>query len=230
MSSDSETSVMLVGITGYNAQVIAKSLLSSGKFRVSAIVHPDSMKKPVAKEMGNLGIKLMSGDISTDGVEKLKTLLAGVDVLIITVLAFVDQRHALLAAKETGVKRVIPSEFGPVIPRGVSDMVDLKYAIRDSIVDLGLPYAFIQVGCWLEFLTPVPHSMNMPTDFIGKGDKKVAYTAYKNIGELVLRIIQDSCTLNQVVMACDGEATQQEIWNVCERVSGEDFYDYPRVR
>ncbi|KAJ7588063.1 NAD(P)-binding protein [Mycena floridula] len=229
MSSEAKPLIMLVGITGYTGQVIAKSLLSSGKFRVSAIIRSDSMEKPVAKEMRDSGVTLVPGDISTDGVETLTTLLAGVEVLIITVLAFVDQRPVLLAAKEAGVKRVVPSEFGPSVPRGVSSMVDLKYDIRDFIVDLDLPYTFIQIGWWLELLTPMPHSMNKPVNFIGNGEKKVAYTSYHNIGDFVLRIIQDPRTLRQLVMTWDGEATQQEIWSVSERISGEDFSDYPRL-
>ncbi|KAJ7583064.1 NAD(P)-binding protein [Mycena floridula] len=229
MSSEAKPLIMLVGITGYTGQAIAKSLLSSGKFRVSAIIRPDSKDKPVAKEMHDLGVNLISGDISTDGVETLTTLLAGVEALIITVLAFVDQRPVLLAAKEAGVKRVVPSEFGPSIPRGLMSMIDTKYDIRKFIVDLDLPYTFIEIGWWLEMSTPLPHSFKKPMNFIANGDKKIAYTSYYNIGDFVLRIIQDPRTLRQLVITWDGEATQTEIWTVCERVSGEDFSDYPRL-
>lgn len=64
------------------------------------------------------------GDIS-DPAEKLESYLKGVDVLISTVLVMVDQKPLLLAAKNAGVGRVIPSDFASTAPKGAMFMHDI---------------------------------------------------------------------------------------------------------
>ncbi|KAJ7583082.1 NAD(P)-binding protein [Mycena floridula] len=111
MPSDTKPLVMLVGITGYTGQ------------RVSAIIRSARWRSLSPKKCMIQVLLSYLEIFRLMECETLTTLLAGVEVLIMTVLAFVDQRPVLLAAKEAGVKRVVPSEFGPSIPRGVSSML-----------------------------------------------------------------------------------------------------------
>lgn len=46
---------------------------------------------------------------------------------------------------------------------------------------------------------------------------------------MVPRIIADPRTLNQTVVAHDGEITLNEAWKIAEKVTGEDFSDYYEV-
>ena len=71
------------------------------------------------------GVDIRPGDIANDSVEKLTSLLLGVDILISTVVPLTaDQRPVFRAAKAAGVKRVLPSEFGPFVPQGIFPFAD----------------------------------------------------------------------------------------------------------
>ncbi len=99
--------------------------------------------------------------------------------------------------------------------------------------ELELPYTFIEVGWWFQLLFPWPHAIPetllTPKFYVGDREKKVLYTSLKSIALFVARIINDPRTLNQTVITSDGEASLNETWPVAEKVSGEDFSDYPRV-
>lgn len=97
--------------------------------RVVILVRQSSLNKPQTKELETAGAQLRTGDIATDSVEQLVAALNGVDIVISLVLFYVDQRNLIRAAKEAGVKRVVPSEFGPYIRRGVMTPIDMVGSI-----------------------------------------------------------------------------------------------------
>ncbi len=76
-------------------------------------------------------------------------------------------------------------------------------------------------------LSPIERNQNV---FIAEGDKLIACTSRKSIGPFVARIISDPRTLNQIVIAYDVELSRRDAWKVAEKLTGEDFSDYPRVR
>lgn len=63
------------------------------------------------------------------------------------------------------------------------------------------------------------------------GDKKqkTIYSTMPTIGTLAARIVADPRTLNQTVVAYDGEISLGETWAIAEKVTGEDFSDYYHV-
>ena len=133
--------VLIIGVTGRTGGDIANGVLATGSFvshtnsdfhsfililskRVAAIVRPESIDKPEIAKLKAAGVDIRPGDIVSDSVEKLTSLLQGVDILISTVLPFTDQKPVLKAAKTAGVKRVLPSEFGPFVPKGLMPFID----------------------------------------------------------------------------------------------------------
>ncbi|KAJ8688905.1 hypothetical protein PTI98_012980 [Pleurotus ostreatus] len=229
----SKVHVFIVGATGRTGGPIARAILQeSNKFRLSILVREASKDKPAIKELTDAGAEVMVGDIS-DPAEKLESYLKGVDVLISTVLVMVDQKPLLLAAKNAGVGRVIPSDFASTAPKGAMFMHDIKLGIRDYIKELGLGYTFIEVGTWLHVMFPPLHSATdtLLTHKSYPGDKKqkTIYSTMPTIGKLVARIIADPRTLNQAVVAYDGEISLGEIWAIAERITGEDFSDYYHI-
>ena len=84
-----------------------------------------SLSKPATEKLRVSNVELRTGDI-TDSVDKLKTTLQGVDILISAVDARVvrDQREIFRAAKEVGVKRVIPCDWATPGARGVRFLTD----------------------------------------------------------------------------------------------------------
>jgi hypothetical protein len=92
-----------------------------------------------------------------------------------------------------------------------------KLGIREYVKSLGIPYTFIEVGWWMEFILPRPVSANdMWTGpswrLYGNGDTPVALTDLDRIPDFVARIVQDERTLNKVVFASENETAQNEAW------------------
>ena len=82
------------------------------------------------------GVEIRIGDLK-DSVEKLTEALAGVDVFISAVVAWLieDQKVAIRAAKAAGVKRFIPCDFATPGERGIRELHDQVsyFASRERI-------------------------------------------------------------------------------------------------
>ncbi|KDQ26613.1 hypothetical protein PLEOSDRAFT_174092 [Pleurotus ostreatus PC15] len=229
----SKPHVLIVGAAGRTGRAISDVILrESNKFHLSILVRDASLNKPIVKELIDAGAEVRVGDASDD-VERLELCMEDVDVLISLVPVLVDQKPLFLAAKRAGVGRVVPSDFGSTAPKGVSTMHDAKYEIQDYIKELGLAYTFIEVGTWLYVMLPPLHAAK---DTLLTLKSRPAYTTQRTIystistiAKLVPRIIADPRTLNQTVVAHDGEITLNEAWKIAEKVTGEDFSDYYEI-
>lgn len=92
--------------------------------RVAAISR--TADKPEVAKYRAAGVDVRVVDVATATPSELKAALLGVDfiVSVITALALETQRALFAAAKEAGVKRVIPSDFATVCPPGVRTLHD----------------------------------------------------------------------------------------------------------
>ncbi|KAH9858863.1 NAD-P-binding protein [Lenzites betulinus] len=221
--------VLVVGATGFTGGSIVKGLLGSNNFRVSALVRPASQSKPAIQVLRTAGVDIRLGDI-TDGVEKLMGALSGVNILVVSVVAypFPDQRDLIRAAKEVGVQRVIPCDFGTPGKRGLRQLHDGKLEIRDFVKELGVPHTFIDVGWWMQLAFPLPSRSKVPefgkqlTYMLhGTGTQKFLVTDLADIGVYVARILADPRTLNQAVIVWEDEVTELQVHEIGERESGE---------
>ncbi len=81
---------------------------------------------------------------------------------------------------------------------------------------------------------PYPHATPensfITKTYVGDRQQRVLYTELHSIGTFVARILADPRTLNQTVIAYDGEANLDDIYTVASKISGEDFFDFTRVR
>ncbi|KAF9816011.1 hypothetical protein IEO21_04261 [Rhodonia placenta] len=206
--------VLVVGASGNTGKSVIPALLESGNFRVAATSRPSSLSKPDVNELRAKGVEIRPAEIGSDSVEQLKTVLTGVDILL-SVVHFdvvLAQKSLFAAAKEAGVKRVIPCDFATPGAKGVRQLHDEKLAVRDYIKELGVGYTFIDVGWW----------MQLSTSIYGTGDKKLLLTDLNNIGKFVARILADERTLNQYVIVWEDELTWLEVKAICEQQSGEE--------
>ena len=76
------------------------------------------------------GVEIRTGDLN-DGVESLKKTLAGADIVVSTVVGWVisQQRDIIRAAKEVGIQRVVPCDFGTPGAKGVRALHDKACAV-----------------------------------------------------------------------------------------------------
>ena len=104
------------------------------------MVRPASLSKTCMSHLKTNGVEIRVGDLY-DGVERLKSVLAGVAILISAVGAreISAQRDLIRAAHAVGVQRVVPSDFSTPGAEGVCDVRD---AVRTACCRrrLLLPY------------------------------------------------------------------------------------------
>ncbi|RDX46057.1 NAD(P)-binding protein [Lentinus brumalis] len=220
--------VLVLGGTGNTGTSIVDGLLRSGNFRIAVLVRPASVTKPKVDNLKASGVEIRIGELSDD-YEKLKGYLQGVDVLISTVNArFVSQRDIIRAAKDVGVERIIPCDWATPGARGVRELVEVKFEIRDYLKELGVGHTIIDVGWWMQFYLPLPLRSNaaprfkeMSWSIYGTGESKNLLTNLHHIGTWVARIIADPRTLNKNVIIWEDEVTQKDAHEIGARVSGD---------
>ncbi|TFK84353.1 NAD(P)-binding protein [Polyporus arcularius HHB13444] len=221
--------VLVLGATGRTGGSIVKGLLASGNFRVAALIRPASASKSATEALRSSGVEIRLGALE-DSIETHKTTLTGVDVLISAVVAttILQQKDIILAAKEVGVKRVIPCDFGTPGAKGVRQLHDEKLAIREFIKQHDIPHTFIDVGWWMQIYLPIPLRSKAPIEFrastyrlVGDGKARILLTHNDHIGTFVARIIADPRTLNQAVLIWEDTASQLEAREIGARLSGD---------
>ncbi|KAL1727084.1 hypothetical protein EV714DRAFT_286742 [Schizophyllum commune] len=228
MSDANKPLVVVAGATGATGTSVINGLLRSGNYRVAAIVR--SADKPAVVDFKNRGVEiLICPDLAKATHAELVELLKGADFVVSTVHAVIlsAQRALFAAAKEAGVKRVVPDDFSSHAPPGAMLLNDIKLGIRDYIRELGIGYTFIEVGLWYESLLPYPPSYggnplaDMSMLFRGSGDVPTACTALASIGDFVARILLDPRTLNQTVFVWEDERTEADFFRIAEERCGD---------
>ncbi|KAK6520821.1 hypothetical protein TWF506_001064 [Arthrobotrys conoides] len=150
-SSNYAYKVALVGAGGNQGKHIAEELVKGGKHTVTAITRADSK----AKLPAGVVPKVVDYNDTSSLVEGLR----GQDVLIITmsVAAPPDTQTKLIdAAKEAGVKFVIPNEWGYDIERNPQLLYDMLVGeraikIREYCQSKEVSFVGVAGGFWYEF-------------------------------------------------------------------------------
>ncbi|KAJ7024454.1 hypothetical protein C8F04DRAFT_1131378 [Mycena alexandri] len=224
--------VLLLGATGETGGSILQGLLTDTEsFEVHALVRPSSATKPAVKALADRGVNIRVADIEGP-IEDLVDVLSGVDVVISAVSSETElaQIQLATAAKEAGVKRFIPCAFITIAPPGgVMALRDRKEEVYQHIRKLYLPYTIIDVGYWYQISFPTIPSGRVdyaatikPNVTIHCGGKASnTLIDLKDIGRFVARIIKDPRTLNKSVLAYGDVLSENEIFEIMERLSGE---------
>ncbi|KAF5247417.1 hypothetical protein FAUST_835 [Fusarium austroamericanum] len=227
---------MNVTIVGANGEVglstIAALKASSTMFNLTAIVRPASFHKPEIEFIKKQGVSVVPINIEHNHDELVKTL-TGQDVVISGVAPFSTAPEIALAnaAKEAGVKRFIPSGFGPSCPpTGVLILRDFKEIIISHVKKIYLPYTIIDVGLWYQVSLPalpsgkIDYALKFPTTIMAEdGSHASAITDLRDVGKYVAKIITDERTLNKYVFAYNEVWTQEQIHSHLEKVTGEEI-------
>ncbi|KAL1744115.1 hypothetical protein HDZ31DRAFT_82922 [Schizophyllum fasciatum] len=228
MSSENKPKVLVVGATGATGTSIVNGLLRSGNFHVIAVAR--SSTKPSAVDMQERGAEIrICPDIAKASHAELVALLKDTDIVVSAITAYLldAQRPLFTAAKEAGVKRVVPCDFSSHAPQGAMLLQDLKNAVRDHIIELGLGYSFIEVGIWYQALLPYPaHFVKGGLDtftrrFHAPGKVPTAGTDLNNIGNWVALILADARTLNKTVFVWEDHATQEQLFKIARAKCGD---------
>lgn len=100
-------------------------------------------------------------------------------------------------------------------------------AIREYIRSLNVPHTFIEIGWWIQIAFPYPPGPNNggPLEstlntIYGDGNQKNALTDMQRIGDIVARVLLDERAINQTIFFHEVEASQNEVWDVAQKISG----------
>jgi uncharacterized protein YbjT (DUF2867 family) len=243
-------SVALVGATGETGKSILNGLVEDGTFaslhqahsptpsnlfyeqEITLIVRPQSISKPSTQALASHGFSILpidaSNTVDSSLLEPFSIIISAVDNF-----GYDDQSRLATAAKAAGVQRFVPCGFTTIAPPGgVMSIRDAKEAAYNHILQLKLGYTIIDVGFWHQASIPrvpsskvdyalFPGTAEMSTKLIGDGNAKNLLTDLRDVGRLVARIVKDPRTLNKKVVTWSDELSQNEIFEVVEKLSGE---------
>ncbi|KAF9891535.1 hypothetical protein FE257_004002 [Aspergillus nanangensis] len=222
--------VAIVGATGETGRSIVDGLINADtSFEITALIRPSSLAKPAVQSAKARGVEIVPADLQGRH-DDLVSILKGMDVVISTIHyeSLNDEIPLANAAKAAGVKRYVPCFWATVGPRGVMRLRDRKEEILDHIHRLRLPYTVIDVGWWYQITLPrIPSSrfdyalVGPQNSIFGAGDVPSALTDVRDVGVYVAKVISDSQTLNKKIFAFTETWTQNEIFGLVEKITGE---------
>lgn len=223
--------VGLVGGSGETGASIVNGLFEEAdKFSIIALTRPASMSKPANKLLADRGCELRPLDLKGSHADIVQAL-NGIEVLISAIgpMEQLEQIPLAKAAKEAGVKRFIPCGFITVIPAGgIQGLRDQKEIVYNETKKLGLPYTILDVGWWYQISFPelpsgkIDYAVGIPGQRIaGDGTQLSALTDLRDIGRFVAKIIVDDRTLNKMVLVYGEMWSQNEVYDLLEKISGE---------
>lgn len=218
--------VTVFGATGTAGSACVEELIRQGVFNARVLV-----RKPGQEEKSSFGIARTTDEKqrrydrwTASGVEivaanaseqtDLIPALRGTDYLVSCVPypATESQYPLIWAAKEAGVERFVPSEFGFIYeweqfwPTDTShrQLARQKAFIRRVIELAGLDYTIIPAGLWPELY------MIEPVYVHGDGERKVSWSTGADVGRIIPHVLAHPASRNAV---CPVAATAYCSWN-----------------
>jgi uncharacterized protein YbjT (DUF2867 family) len=169
------------------------------------------------------GVEVRAADV-TDHAELIPALVGTHYLVSCVPYSATESQYPLIwAAREAGVERFVPSEFGAIYEWEQfwptltvhRTMARQKAFIRRVIELAGLDYTIIPAGLWAEYYLAEPVAV------MGDGEQKVAWSTGRDVGRIIPHVLAHPLSRNAV---CPVAATAYCSWNellaVRERLLG----------
>jgi uncharacterized protein YbjT (DUF2867 family) len=212
----------LIRLGTFNVQVLARKGGQEEK-RSALPAHSDSAKHGMYDRWRAQGVAIKYAD-ATSG-EELIPALRGTDYLVscVPTKATESQYPLIWAAKEAGVERFVPSEYGAIYEFEQfwpTDTVHRRMArqkafIRRVIEVAGLDYTIISAGGWPEYY------MMEPVMVWGDGNQKVAWSTGPDTGRIIPHVLAHPLSRNAICpVAATAWCSFNELLDLRERTTG----------
>lgn len=169
------------------------------------------------------GVRIRHADV-TDANDLIPAL-EGTDHLVscVPITATESQYPLIWAAKEAGVERFVPSEYGaiyeweqalptPTLHRAIARQ---KVFVRKVIELAGLDWTIIPAGFWPEYY------LLEPVAVMGNGRDKVAWSAGQDVGRIIPHVLAHPASRNATcAVAATAYCSWDELLEVRERLLG----------
>lgn len=217
--------VTVYGATGVAGSACVDEMLKQGLFNVQVLLRQgqdrdrstlgprgESDKQALYANWRERGVKLIEADVASHA--SLIPALQGTDYLVSCApYAATESQYALIfAAREAGVERFVPSEYGFIYeweqfwPGDTEHrtMARQKAFIRRVIELAGMDYTIIPAGLWIEYY------MLEPVAVMGDGTTKMAWSSGSDVGRIIPHVLAHPASRNAV---CPVAATTYCSWN-----------------
>lgn len=178
----------------------------------SGLLNAEDSKKKRWEDWQRRGVVVRSADVTDHA--SLIPALEGTDYLVSCVPLFAteSQYPLIWAAKEAGVERFVPSEFGFIYDweqfwptdNAHKTAARQKVFIRKMIEMAGLDFTIIPAGLWIEYF------MAEPVAVMGDGNTRFSWSTGRDVGRIIPHILAHPASRNAV---CPVAATAYCTWN-----------------
>lgn len=217
--------VTIYGATGVAGSACVDEMLELGQFEVQVLLRQgqdrdrstlgarsDTDKQSLYARWRERGVRLIEADVASHA--SLIPALRGTDYLVSCApYAATESQYALIyAAREAGVERFVPSEFGFIYeweqfwPAETEHraMARQKAFIRRVIELAGMDYTIIPAGLWIEYY------MLEPVAVMGDGTTPMSWSSGRDVGRIIPHVLAHPASRNAV---CPVAATAYCSWN-----------------
>lgn len=206
----------------FNVQVLIRAAGQQEKSS-SGLLNAVEEKKKRWADWERRGVVVREADVTDHA--SLIPALRGTDYLVSCVPLFAteSQYPLIWAAKEAGVERFVPSEFGFIYDweqfwptdNAHKTAARQKAFIRRVIELAGLDFTIIPAGLWIEYF------MAEPVGVMGDGNTKFSWSTASDVGRIIPHILAHPASRNAVCpVAATAYCTWNELLDVRERVLG----------
>ena len=209
--------ISIIGGTGLvGSKIVEASLLQGHETAVISRARSEKNRDLLDQFEGS-GAEIQFS--AADDVGRMATLFRGVDAVICTVAGEVDTIRSieyplLEAAKQAGVKRFLPNEFGLDtlrIPEEAGALFDVKKEFRAALQESGVPFTAIFNGGIFDYLLPNLREYDAITTFGDRLDVPYYTHARDDIGAIAVMASLDPRCENQYVHLKYNLVTQGEV-------------------
>ena len=201
----------MIGLQTFNVQVLTRRSGQAEKSTSGVARDGDDKQRLYARwRESGVGIK----EVDATNHAELIPALQGTDYLVSCVpTGGTESQYPLIwAAKEAGVERFVPSEFGAIYEFEQfwpTDTVHRTWArqkvfIRRVIELAGLDFTIIPAGLWPEYY------MLEPVRVMGDPDRKVSWSTGRDVGRIIPHVLSHPLSRNAI---CPVAATAYRSWN-----------------
>ncbi|CAG8552785.1 215_t:CDS:2 [Diversispora eburnea] len=218
--------VAIAGATGKLGYPIAEAFLNDGSYKIKILRQKPENKNERAELLASKGAEIVYVDYTQK--DDLVKALKGTDVIVSTLApnkAHIDfctiQIPLLNAAKEAGVKRFIPSEFGGEYTPGAHPFINSKIQFREELEKNGIEYTYIFTGIFQEFIEMLGFDLkNKTVTFYVDGDPKIHSTSLADIGKYTVESLKLPEARNATIRVAGSTFTIKEILQKFEEATG----------
>lgn len=196
----------------FDVQVLVRAGGGQQERSSSGLLNAREAKQSRWDDWRRRGVVIRSADVMDHAA--LIPALEGTDYLVSCVPLFAteSQYPLIWAAKEAGVERFVPSEFGFIYdweqfwPTGNAHRTAArqKAFIRRVIELAGLDFTIIPAGLWIEYF------MAEPVQVMGDGTQPFSWSCGPDVGRIIPHVLAHPASRNAV---CPVAATAYCSWN-----------------